>query len=701
MKCSDLGFRNCDECIKDEISENYVCTKCSKYYWLNENGSCGKCVVTKAELNNKCIQCGDSQQGGIEGCYYCLTNEKGSGITCKQCTDNYILLSDDNKCKKRDEQYKKFDSCLELKIKNGNYVCSKCKLRYSLIEIDGELKCIETPTLYDQDFNVYYYYKLNSNNEYKGKNLINNYSYKQNFFYPCKESINLGTKANPRYSCNKCYNVFDNEEFDNIYYNDYDDYYKYFYYNYYDDYYYDYYYLEDEYYLIYGHPIKITEIIEKGENINYCMVPNQDTENCLEATYKIENGKEIYDCQKCNDKYILKYDKYLKINYCTENKNTAIRCMVNFCKNCISDNYYFCSSCITSDYEVNKITGSCVKKMEVIPTVTWKDIFKLLMNDEKVINGKTISGPSLILRGITSSQINSRHAFLIYLTFKIKYSLRNLQAVKIITTYCEIKESVEESKDDINLIDYECIGDSDVELDNNTYELIGIEEGDKDGVIISNSFDDIVKNTNLTNLERKNNPDFTIKDLEHIIKLIVDENYINNQTSSNNTFNFSLYGRLNINLESREFKDLELKLRGIENETAKCNFNSEDNSNASLICGLELKSDYEIKNFSFKTDELDLKYKEKKLYVPSLNEIYLLKTEEEISRERKRARINHNTLIAVLSIVVGALALAGIGIVLYIILKPTRVIPVDIINTNNIAETSTKKINRSDANLNK
>jgi hypothetical protein len=194
--------------------------------------------------------------------------------------------------------------------------------------------------------------------------------------------------------------------------------------------------------------------------------------------------------------------------------------------------------------------------MEVIPTVTWKDIFSLLMNIEKVINGKTISGPSLILRGITSSQINSRHAFLIYLTFKIKYSLRNLQAVKIITAYCEIKESVEESKDDINLIDYECIGDSDVELDNNTYELIGIEEGDNNGVIISNSFDDIVKNTNLTNLERKNNPDFTIKDLENIIKLIVDENYINNQTSSNNTFNFSLYGRLNKNLEGREFKDL-------------------------------------------------------------------------------------------------------------------------------------------------
>ena len=42
------------------------------------------------------------------------------------------------------------------------------------------------------------------------------------------------------------------------------------------------------------------------------------------------------------------------------------------------------------------------------------------MNSEKTINGQTYNGPSLMLRGITTSQINSRHAFLIYLTFKVK-----------------------------------------------------------------------------------------------------------------------------------------------------------------------------------------------------------------------------------------------------------------------------------------
>ena len=42
------------------------------------------------------------------------------------------------------------------------------------------------------------------------------------------------------------------------------------------------------------------------------------------------------------------------------------------------------------------------------------------MNGEKIINNKYFYGPTLIMRGITSSQINTRHAFLIYLTFQIK-----------------------------------------------------------------------------------------------------------------------------------------------------------------------------------------------------------------------------------------------------------------------------------------
>ena len=48
-----------------------------------------------------------------------------------------------------------------------------------------------------------------------------------------------------------------------------------------------------------------------------------------------------------------------------------------------------------------------------------------------MINNKYISGPSLVMRGMTNSQINTRHAFLIYLTFIIKNKIRNLEDEKI------------------------------------------------------------------------------------------------------------------------------------------------------------------------------------------------------------------------------------------------------------------------------
>ena len=64
-----------------------------------------------------------------------------------------------------------------------------------------------------------------------------------------------------------------------------------------------------------------------------------------------------------------------------------------------------------------------MKKTESVPVITWKDIFRLEMNSQKEINGKTIKGPKLNLRGITNSQINTGHAFIIYLIFKIKQPL--------------------------------------------------------------------------------------------------------------------------------------------------------------------------------------------------------------------------------------------------------------------------------------
>ena len=57
------------------------------------------------------------------------------------------------------------------------------------------------------------------------------------------------------------------------------------------------------------------------------------------------------------------------------------------------------------------------KKTDKVPAVSFKDIFRLKLNQEKLIGGKTIRGPFLSIRGLTSSQINTGHTFLVYLTF--------------------------------------------------------------------------------------------------------------------------------------------------------------------------------------------------------------------------------------------------------------------------------------------
>ena len=159
-KCSKLGIGDCEKCEIDENSKYYKCTKCSEYSVLNDSGYCQSWIMTGIILNNKWIRCGATSEGGIKGCSYCQSNERGNGIMCKQCEDKYILLNTNNSCLEREKNKAlyEFDSCLELKENNNKLVCSRCKPYYSLLKIGEEFKCSYTPTLYDENFNRHYYY---------------------------------------------------------------------------------------------------------------------------------------------------------------------------------------------------------------------------------------------------------------------------------------------------------------------------------------------------------------------------------------------------------------------------------------------------------------------------------------------------------------------------------------------------------------
>ena len=299
--CSIWG---CDNCTKDNETGEYKCIQCKdKDYGVNEWGYCTYCTARESVVNGKCIKCGDVKQGGIANCSFCQQNDERNGMICRQCNDDYILLTDNNTCIKREgnEKLKEFDSCLELKSGSGKLVCSRCKPRFSLLKIDDiNSKCIYQPTLYDSNFKTYYYFHyfydiFNHSSSDFYNYLENDNNFERSIYFPCKESINIGNKENPIYSCIKCFDLFENEEYDREYYyyfleNNYDYYYDY----YYDiDYLYNYDYIyTDKYYKKYTQyfPVKITDITKN--NISYCTLTTKYDEYCLEATYQIISGKK-------------------------------------------------------------------------------------------------------------------------------------------------------------------------------------------------------------------------------------------------------------------------------------------------------------------------------------------------------------------------------------------------------------------------
>ena len=370
------------------------------------------------------------------------------------------------------------------------------------------------------------------------------------------------------YSCTKCYNIYENEDYDYYFYKSYaSSAYEYeidysYIYSFYDNYVT----IFDKNYSGY----MPTKLLDKSSNINYCIKNNTELENCTEATYYISNGQEIYNCTKCLKDNNLIYNSQLKIWYCAYDINSATKCLVEYCKSCVTNKNYFCQSCLTSNYEINQFSGSCVLKTAFEPSITWKDIYRLILNDHKVINGRTYDGPSLMLRGITASQINSRHAFLIYLTFKIKNRLRNLQegTNKTLSAICETEYEVEESNYRVNLADYKCIGDGKIPDES---ELIGIEGDDYN----------INSELLIGNDPFKPNPSYIEKDLENEIVLVIKNNTIDNTTFYSKKFNFSFNGELNKEIEElKNTKNISIDMKKIKEKTY-CDF-SKNNKDANF-----------------------------------------------------------------------------------------------------------------------
>ena len=462
---------------------------------------------------------------------------------------------------------------------------------------------------YNSTMKPSYYYDIYKENDFV--------YYQNQYLSPCQESVNIGTEENPLYSCVTCFNNS----------------YK---------------------YLEYDVPARVTD---ENSKVSFCLNTYKIgvLDFCTEATYKIEDGKEVFNCTQCFTNYVLALNRVSKTYYC-RSTNATTRCTVLYCKNCDPNNGYNCEECLP-DYEVNSVSGSCVKKTEVIPAVTWKDIYKLNMNGEKTINNQVIHGPSLRMVGITSSQINTRHAFLIYLTFKIKSSLRNLEDEDVkIPAICEVLEGVDETSNDVNMVEYECIGNSTTDRDWDNYQLDNIEDENSDGgnSLIRSNLKEIIaemkEKGTFKNIDKLTS-DFTYEDLIKIVIFQMKEN-INNIKANKFKFNFKIEGQLNKKLAT-ETLTLNQKFDLVEvNAQINCDFSVKADLSSDLSCNFDANKFKDVKTFSFKTAEINTK--DNDIYLAKLNDIVLINSEK---KDNKTVII----IVAVVCSVVGA-ALIGVGI---------------------------------------
>ncbi len=650
LDCKDLGLDNCGKCEIDSNNTNkYICTHCNEPYFINEKGQCETCNVSyfKGKEENKCYECSNNLKGGIENCRYCLPD--GENVICQECLPGYLLLTNNNTCLTiaKNKEIQGFEKCDQLTIDNGKLQCSKCKKDYTLYKKNDINECTYIKSLYDMHFlnnyKLYFNYSLNDGKALSDDYYIyrkNDYIYnKYKDYYPCQEAINLGTEDNPLYSCTKCYiNITKNETS--------------------------------------PEPVRITE---RSSNASYCVNPikHEELKYCTEANYRIKNGKGEYNCTECSKNYILTYNKYSETYYCQFSGATT-KCVVLYCKTCNSYDGYKCEECLP-DYVVNSISGSCIKKTEVVPAVTWKDIYRLNMNGQKSINSRQYYGPSLIMRGITSSRINTRHAFLIELTFMIKHTSRNLEGednqIKM-PAICEILKAVEATNDEVNMVEYECIGNDTIRRDLSNYKLGDIKEGNNENELKKSNLNNLVKEIDLDNLENKQVSDFTYEDLYKIIVFKMDKE-IYNITANDFKFNFQIDGKLSKDITPVTL-ERELELAEVDTK-AKCKFIIGSNKIANLICDLDVNNHKDISTFSFKTSEIQTDDKNNDIYLAKFNDIELINSQE---KEKEDTKLKPWIIaIIVICCVLGA---AGIGFGIYFIIKKTKKMQVSEPQTNRI-----------------
>ena len=311
----------------------------------------------------------------------------------------------------------------------------------------------------------------------------------------------------------------------------------------------------------------------------------------------------------------------------------------------------------------------------------------------KIINNIYFYGPFLRLRWITINQINSRHTFIIYLIFIPKISLRNLEENKVkISALCEIFEDVEETSNDVKMVEYEFIGNYTSSENLSDFNLFMIEEGNNENVLKKSNLNDLASSNNLEKLEDKNNSEFT---LENLMKIVIFEMNIENETikTNNSIFNFVINGTLNKDLGKIFSIKKEFHLSEIETK-ADCIFTVSENKTGNLSCDLNVENYSDIKTFSFRTSQIETTEGDE-IYFSKLSDLVLINDVEGDEKEEKgKKEVKKKTMLYIAIIIICFIVFCGlIGLAIFLKEKcsKSKIDNIENKNNNNEKEIVEKK----------
>ena len=140
-----------------------------------------------------------------------------------------------------------------------------------------------------------------------------------------------------------------------------------------------------------------------------------------------------------------------------------------------------------------------------------------------------------------------------------------------------------------------------------------------------------------------------------------------NITANDFKFNFKIEGKLNKDIIQKNLTiDKEFELSEVDTK-ANCTFTIKPNQNANLSCDLNAENHKNVKNFSFKTSQIDIE--NHSIYLSKLNDILLINSENKEDDNNKETNDRSLKVIIILVIVCGVVAPALIGFILFFLVR--------------------------------